>query len=90
MYMTVGAVVVRKSVVAKRMTGQNLVEWRHIQNEQNRPQHRAMRYTILNKRRCRREATNDNNVVCLSSRTETTKASHYQNQSLTPADEAEY
>ena len=43
--------VISKSVVANRMTGENIIQWRHVQNEQNRPQKRALRYTILNKRR---------------------------------------
>ena len=55
--------VVKKSVVANRITGKNLIEWRYVQNEQNRSQHRVLGYILHNKRRCRPEATNDNNLL---------------------------
>ena len=40
--------------------GKNLIEWHHVRNKQNWPQHRAQGYTILNKWRCQPDTTNNN------------------------------
>ena len=70
--------------------GENLIEWRDVQNKQNWPLHRTLGYTVLNKRRYWSEARDDLLIVCLRNMTETTTVSHHPNRRLAPAAEAEY